>query len=286
MTGGPPFDYSPIIRRAPLEWPGGARVAVWVAVNVEHYPYGQPNLSIVPYTAELVPDPMNYGWRDYGSRVGIFRLIELFAELGIPVTGLLQTDVCDHYPDIVPAAVEQGWSWVAHGRNGSVIQAKLEPGEERADLEHQVAVIERETGRRPRGWLGPALSESEQTPRILAGLGFTHVLDWCNDDQPYRLRQEGMLSVPYSIEVNDIPLLLVKGMSAPDYAQLLIDQFEGLRAAARDTGLVMAIPLHAFLVGLPFRLGHLRRALEHIAGHDDAWMTTSEEIADHFVTQG
>jgi allantoinase len=285
MSGRPPFDYNPLPRRPRLEWPGGARLAVWVGVNVEHWPYGQPGLSIGPSTAHLVPDPMNYGWRDYGSRVGIFRMLEVFGDLGIPVTGMLQSDVCELYPDVVAAATEQGWAWIAHGRNSGVMQANLDPDTERADLLHQVTTIERETGQRPRGWLGPALTESERTPQILADLDFTHVVDWCNDDQPYRLRDGGgkVVSVPYSVEINDITVLVHRGISGSEYRQLLIDQFEGLYAAADATGLAMAIPLHTFLVGQPFRLGYLREALEHIVSREDVWMTTSDAIADHYL---
>ena len=289
MSAGPPFDYLPLPGRPALEWPGGAPVAVWIAVNVEHYPFGVPGLSIVPITASLVPDPMNYGWRDYGARVGVFRMMEVFDDLGLPVSAPLHTDVCEHYPEIVDEGARRNWAWIAHGRNNAAQQTGMEREAERTDLAEQTAIIERHTGWRPRGWLGPALTETFDTPDLLAELGYTHVLDWCNDDQPYRLRSGGgrLLSVPYSIEVNDIPLFLAKGVSGPDYERVLVDQFDVLceQAERSGSGLVMAIPVHAFLVGLPFRLRYLRSALEHIAGSGRAWCTTSDAIADAFSAQ-
>ena len=280
---GPPFEFTPITGRPRIVWPGGARVAVHVAVNVEHWPYGQPGISIVPNTAALPVDPANHGWRDYGNRVGFFRLAELLDRVGVPVTGLLQTDVIDHYPGVVEEGVRRGWRWAAHGRNSGVLQTFEDAESERADLAGQVARIEAATGARPRGWLGPALTETERTPALLAELGFDHVLDWCNDDQPYRLDVDGMVSVPYSLEVNDIPLFVTKGVSGPEYQQVLVDQFDALYEVGRESGVVMAVPLHTFLVGLPFRLRYLRAALEHIAGHEGVWLTTSDEIARYYL---
>jgi len=281
----PAFDYSPIVRRPPLELPGGARVAVWVAVNVEHYPIDKPGLSIVPLTSQFVPDPMNYGWRDYGPRVGVWRLMEALERLGFPVSAPVHSAVCDRYPEIVEEGGRLGWAWIAHGRDNASLQVGMELEEERAYLTEVVEAIEAATGRRPRGWLGPALTETFHTPELLAELGLSYVCDWCNDDQPYPLRSRAgpMISVPYSIEVNDIPLLLDKGLTGPEYAQVVIDQFDALHAAGARTGQVMAIPLHPFLVGQPFRLVHLERALEHIARHDGVWLTTADDIAGWYL---
>jgi allantoinase len=278
----PPFDYTALPDRAPIEWPNGAKVAVWIAVNTEHYRMDLAGLSIVPVTAGLVPDPMNYGWRDYGARVGIFRLMELLDELELPVTAPLHTDVCELYPRIVEEGTKRDWAWMAHGRNDSVKQTEMAEDEERSYLAELVETIERHTGRRPKGWLGPALTETFNTPDLLAELGLTYVCDWCNDDQPYPLRttKGPVVSVPYSVEVNDVSLLLAKGLTGPEYQQVLTDQFDGLYEQGAESGVVMAIPLHAFLVGLPFRLKYLRAALEHIKGHDDVWFTTADEIAD------
>jgi peptidoglycan/xylan/chitin deacetylase (PgdA/CDA1 family) len=280
----PPFSYLPLPDRPPLTWPGGARVAVWVAVNTEHYPIDRPGLSIVPITAQFVPDPMNYGWRDYGARVGIWRLMDVLEELAIPVTAPLHEEVCHRYPQIIEAGNERGWAWMAHGRDNAAAQVRLEE-DERAYLTAHVDALEQLTGRRPRGWLGPALTETFDTPELLAELGLEYVCDWCNDDQPYPLETSAapLISLPYSIEVNDIPLLLDKGMTGAQYRDLLIDQLEGLYELSAGSGTVMAIPLHPFLVGLPFRLRYLRQALEQIAGHEGVWMATGDEIAAYYL---
>jgi allantoinase len=282
---GPPFGYSPIVRRPRIEWPGGARVAVWVAVNVEHFPFGRPGLSIVPITAELVPDPMNHGWRDYGPRVGIWRLMDVLDAHGIRATAPIHSDASELYPDIVAAGNERDWAWMAHGKDNSSLQTRIEAGRERDYLTEVVDTLERETGRRPKGWLGPALTETFDTVPLLGELGLTYVCDWCNDDQPYPLRgsESRMISVPYSIEVNDIPLFLEKGISGPDFERLLVDQFDTLYEQGGTSGLVMAIPLHPFLVGLPFRLKYLDRALAHIAAREDVWLATGDEIADWYL---
>ena len=286
MTAGPqtPFAYWPLPERPPIAWPDGARVAVWVAVNTEHYPIDRPGVSIVPITAQFVPDPMNYGWRDYGARVGIWRLMDVLDELGIPVTAPLHEEVCRRYPQIVEAGNRRGWAWMAHGRDNAAAQPRLEE-DERGYLAAHVDALEQLTGHRPQGWLGPALTETFETPELLAELGLTYVCDWCNDDQPYPLETTAgpLISLPYSIEVNDIPLLLDKGLSGAEYRDLLIDQLEGLYEVSEASGTVMAIPLHPFLVGLPFRLRYLREALEHIAGHDGVWLATGDQIAAHYL---
>jgi peptidoglycan/xylan/chitin deacetylase (PgdA/CDA1 family) len=280
-----PFTYRPVTQAPAISWPGDAPVAVWVALNVEHYPIDRPGLSIVPVTAGNVPDPMNYGWRDYGARVGTFSLIELLDELKLPVTAPLHSEVCSRYPQIVEAGVSRDWAWMAHGADNAAVHVDLDIDEERAMLRDCVETIETATGRRPRGWLGPALSETFNTPALLSELGLTYACDWCNDDRPYAMTvpDGNVITVPYSVEINDVTVFLARGWTGSQYTEALIDQFEGLRAAGRHSGVVMAIPLHGFLAGAPFRLGHLRRALEHIASSGDAWFATADEIADHYL---
>lgn len=284
---GPPFGYLPAPGRPKLELPGGARVAVWIGLNVEHYPFGRPALSISPITASLPVDPMNYGWRDYGPRVGIWRVMDVLDRLGMRASVLLNSEVCERYPAIVEEGRRRGWAWLAHGRDNATLQADMSLEEERSYLTDVVDTIERGTGQRPRGWLGPALTETANTPALLAELGLTYVCDWCNDDEPYALENEGgpMLSMPYSVETNDITLLLERGYTGPEYLQVLIDQFDVLYEEGERSGRVMAIPLHPFLVGQPFRIRHLETALAHIAGHEHVWVATSDEIAEWYVGQ-
>lgn len=277
------FGYSPITERPPVHWPGGARVAFYVGLNVEHYRIDRPSTSIFAGTAGLTPDPLNYGWRDYGPRVGIWRLTDSLDRHGIRASVMLNSDVGTRYPQIVRAGRDRDWAWIAHGRNNSLFQADMTREEELACLTDVVDTIERDTGRRPRGWLGPALTETFRTPELLAELGLDYVLDWSNDDQPYRLDVPGMLSVPYSIEVNDISLFVGKSLGGPDFVRIVRDQLDQLHEDSADSGRVMSLVLHPFVIGQPFRHKYLDQALEYIANHPGVWLTTSDEIAAHYA---
>lgn len=278
-----PYDYSPIVEREPIHWPGGARIAFYVGLNVEHYPIDRPGLSIVPNTVRLSPDPLNHGWRDYGPRVGIWRLMECLDRYGLRASVMLNSEVCTRYPQIVEAGRARDWAWVAHGKDNSRFQADMEPDEERAYLREVVDTIERATGRRPRGWLGPALTETFQTPALLAELGLSYVLDWANDDQPYWLNVPGVMSVPYPIEVNDITLFVGKSLTGPDFVQIVRDQLDQLYAESATSGRVMALALHPFVINQPFRHKYLAQALEYVVRHPGVWLTTSDDIAAHYA---
>jgi allantoinase len=155
--------------------------------------------------------------------------------------------------------------------------------EERAFLTDVVTTIETATGQRPRGWLGPGLTETFQTPTLLAELGLRYTLDWTNDDQPYRLNVPGMLSVPYSVELNDLNVFISQGMTGPDCVALVRDQLDQLHADSADSGRVMALALHPFVIGQPFRHKYLLQALEYVGNHPGVWLTTSDEIAEHYI---
>jgi peptidoglycan/xylan/chitin deacetylase (PgdA/CDA1 family) len=280
-----PFRYVPLPARERIEWPGGARVAFYVGLNIEHYHVDVPATSIFPGTASLQPDPLNYGWRDYGPRVGIWRMIELLDELEMPASVLLNSEVCDLYPEIVEAGVARAWAWLAHGTTNSRLHTGFESAEaEREALRGMFETIERATGQRPKGWLGPALTETFDTPALLAELGGEYALDWCNDDQPYPfdVGEARMISVPYSIELNDIPLFVGKSFTGPEFKEMIVDWFDQLYEDGDSTGRVMTVALHPFIANQPSRHRHLAEALRHIAGHDDVWLTTSDAIAAHY----
>jgi allantoinase len=278
----PFYDYSPIVRRPRLELPDGKRLAVWIGVNVEHYEFGSPALSLAQFTAGLVPDPLNYGWRDYGPRVGVWRLMELLDRYGIRASAITNAAVFEHYPEIVEEGRKRGWAWVGHGEMNSRWHVGMERDEERALLERIVAAFESATASRPRGWLGPALTSTPNTIDLLAELGFAYTLDWANDDQPYDLKPASgrLLSLPYSSEVNDIPAFVLHHHTGEEFARSVIDQFDQLYEEGATSLRVLGIGLHPFLVGQPFRARAFARALEHIAGHDDVWLTTSDELAE------
>jgi peptidoglycan/xylan/chitin deacetylase (PgdA/CDA1 family) len=279
---GPPFDYSPITERPPLHWPGGAKVAVYVGLNVETFLIDRPSTSIWPGTADLVPDALNYGWRDYGPRVGIWRMIESMDRHGVRPSVLLNSAVAEHNPQIIKAGLERDWAWLAHGRTNSILQAGMTRDEERVFLTDVVDTITSATGRRPHGWMGPGLTETFHTPELLAELGLSYVLDWTNDDQPYRLKVPGMISVPYTVELNDL-LLFGRGYTGPEFLQAVKDQYEQLRDDSGTSGRVMALALHPFAISQPFRHKYLDQALEFLASQPDAWLTTSDDIAAHYV---
>ena len=279
------YDYSPITERAPIRWPDDARVAFYVGVNVEHFYVDRPSTSIWEGTSTLVPDPLNYGWRDYGPRVAIWRLMESLDRHGIRASVLLNSDVARRYPQIIEAGRAREWAWLAHGKSNSSLHTGMDPAEERAVLAEVVEVIEGATGRRPRGWLGPGLTETFHTPALLAELGLGYVLDWTNDDQPYPLNVPGMLSVPYSVELNDLSMFLSRGLTGAEARQMIIDQFDQLYADAADSGRVMALALHPFVSGQPFRHRYVDEALAYISGHEGVWLTTSDDIAEHYAMQ-
>lgn len=284
-----PFRYSAITRRPKLELPSGKKLAVAVAVNLEYYAWGRPALSLAQFTAELVPDPLNYGWREYGARVGVFRLMELFDELGIPVTAPINSDVCDQYPEIVEEGVARNWCWVGHGANNSEWILGMHRDDERAALRDVTERIAAAAGTRPRGWLGPALTESPATNELLAELGYIYTLNWGIDDEPIRLdiADGNFLAVPYSSELNDIPLLSIQGQSGASWAQALIDQFDQLLSEGERRPRIMSFGVHPFLSGQPYRVRHLGAALEHMKrSSEDVWFTTTDEIADWYLSSG
>ncbi len=279
------YDYWPIVDRPTISWPNGAKVAFWLGLNIEHYEVDKPSTSLFPGTAVLAPDPLNFGWRDYGPRVGLWRMTDVMDRHGVRGSVLLNSDVCERYPRVIEAGNERDWAWLAHGRNNSMLQTGMSEDEERSFLTDIVTTLTQGTGRAPQGWLGPALTETFATPRLLAELGLTYVCDWCCDDQPFPLRVPGarMISLPYSIEVNDIPLFVGRNLSGDDFYRLVMDQFEGLYEAGGTTGQVMALAVHPFITGLPFRLKYLDRILAEIASADDVWLATSDEIAQCYL---
>jgi peptidoglycan/xylan/chitin deacetylase (PgdA/CDA1 family) len=281
------FDYSPIVDRPPLKWPNGARVALWVIPNIEHFLFDRTSTPITHATTGLIPDVLNYAWRDYGVRVGIWRLMEIMARFGIKGTVALNSDVCDYYPRIIEEGRKLGWEWMGHGTNNSTLINRQSEDEERALIKHVVTRIAQATGTAPRGWLGPALSESHRTLDILAENGIDYVGDWTNDDQPYAMRVKTgvMYSIPYSVEINDIPAFLDLKQSPEGFARMICDQFDVLYQDGARTGRVMSICLHPFLIGHPHRAKHFVKALEHITSHAGVWLATGSQIIDHYKDQ-
>ncbi|GCE28097.1 polysaccharide deacetylase [Dictyobacter alpinus] len=248
-------------------------------------PLDQPGMSLNPSTAMFKPDPLNTGWRDYGPRVGIWRLMDLFDRSGIRASCLLNSDACTYYPEIVEEGKKRNWAWIAHGKNNSVRLGTMTREDERVYLTEMTQVITEATGQQPKGWLGPALTESFNTPSLLQELGYSYLLDWGCDDQPFSLNvlQGRLLSVPYSLEINDSAIYVSKTLPGKEYAQMLIDQFKVLYAEGADTARVMGLGLHPFISGQPFRIRYLQEVLAYISQQKDVWLTTSDEIATWYL---
>jgi allantoinase len=278
------YDYWPIVDRPRLVLPNDARIAVWFGVNVEHYEVDKPSTSIFGGTAMLQPDPLNYGWRDYGPRVGIWRMMDVLDKYGARASVLLNSDVCARYPRIVEEGNKRGWKWLAHGKNNSMFQTGMSEDDERRALADMVATIKQSTGQAPRGWLGPALTETFNTPNLLTEVGVEYILDWCNDDQPYPVNVSSgrMISVPYSIELNDVSIFAGKSMPPQAFYQIVVDQFDVLYAEGAQSGRVMALCLHPFIINQPFRHKYLDQALAYITSHEGVWLTTSDDIASWY----
>ncbi|PLT32867.1 polysaccharide deacetylase [Bacillus sp. V5-8f] len=278
------FDFSPIISRKPLKLPNGARVALWVIPNIEHFHIDQPSTSIYGGTASFNPDILNYSWRDYGVRVGIWRMMEVMQKYNVKGTVALNSEVCENYPEIIEAAKKLDWEFMGHGKTNSTLLTGISEEEEKQIIENVLSTIEASTGQRPQGWLGPALTETYHTPDLLAEAGVEYVADWVNDDQPYpmKVRNNGSLySIPYSIEMNDITSFLSFGHTPEQFGQMIIDQFDVLYQEGAENGRVMSICLHPFLIGHPFRSKYFEKALQHITSHEDVWVATGSEIIEH-----
>jgi peptidoglycan/xylan/chitin deacetylase (PgdA/CDA1 family) len=278
------FGYSPIVDRPPLRWPNGARVALWVVPNIEHFLFDRPATSITPVTTGFVPDILNYSWRDYGPRVGVWRMMEIMERYGVKGTVALNSDVCEHYPRIIEAGNKLGWEWMAHGKNNSILLANKQADEERKLIFAVVDAIKRGTGKAPRGWLGPALTETHNTLDLLAEAGIDYVADWVNDEQPYpiRVKTGSMTAIPYSVEINDIPAFIDGKQSAESFGRMIKDQFDVLYEDGLNTGRVMSICLHPFLIGHPYRAKYLADALAHITSRQEVWLTTGAQIVDWY----
>lgn len=278
------FPYSAIIDRPPLRWPNGARVAVWVIPNIEHFLFDRPGPAIVPAGTSLMPDVLNYSWRDYGVRVGIWRLMEIMEKHGIKGTAAVNADAVRHYPRIIDAGKALGWEWMGHGTNNNTMINGQSEEEERQLLKSVLDTIERNAGRKPRGWLSPGLSETHRTLDLLAEAGIEYVANWVNDEQPYPMRvtDGSILSLPYSSEINDYAAFIERGQDGDAFAQTIRDQFDVLYEDGAKTGRVMAIALHPFLTGHPHRAKHFDKALAHITSRRDIWLATGSEIADWY----
>lgn len=281
------YDYSPIVERPTFRWPGGKRLAVYFALGLEHYAFGEGLVEdLVPGVP--APDVLNASWREYGERVGAWRVLDLFGQADMPLTILLNAAVCGHAPQLVAACAAQGAEFIAHGNSNSDSLNGMNAVEEAAYVTAVADRIAQATGRRPSGWASPWIAETPRTPELLVQAGYRYVCDWTMDDQPVALRTANgpLLAMPYSQEINDSAAMIGRHVGPHEFAGMIIDQFDEMLATTGDEPLVMSVILHSFIIGQPFRLRALRRAIAHIADHRDAiWLTNPGRIADYWQEQ-
>jgi allantoinase len=285
------YGYRPIKGRPVYDWPNGRRLAVYIGLNLEHFAFGE-GLGAELGPSSPQPDVLNYAWRDYGNRVGIWRMLDLFDTLRWPTTTLVNSAIYAYCPEVMDAIRRRGDEVAGHGRTNAERQGTLDEAAERALIAEATATIQKHEGVAPKGWLGPWISESRVTPDLLAEAGYTYLLDWCMDDQPVWMatrhphRPDGgrILSLPYPQELNDIPSIVARKDSASQFADMIVDQFDEMLEQTAEGSLVMGIALHPYIVGQPYRLRQLRRALKHIdARRDRIWLARAGDIAAHAI---
>lgn len=282
------ISYSAISRRPPLKLPGDARMAVWVIVNVEEWDAKQtmPRTVLTPPAGgSPSPDIPNWAWHEYGNRVGFWRLLKVFDDFKLPAALAINGSAIAAYPAITEAAIERNWEFMGHGFTQRNMQ-KVE--NEREDIRKTNAAIARATGKPPRGWLGPGLTETWETPDILVEEGYDYVCDWVLDDQPVWLktRSKPIVNIPYTQECNDVAMMLIQHHKASEYYDRAIDQFEQIYEDAAQSARVMAIVVHPYIMGAPHRLKYFRRIFEQIRSKPGVAFMTGGQIHDWFVADG
>ncbi|WP_439548150.1 polysaccharide deacetylase family protein [Falsiroseomonas sp.] len=275
------YAHRSIEDRPRFRWPGGKGLALYVALNVEHYAFGEGLVEdLVPGGTQ--PDVLNNAWREYGTRVGAWRLLRQFEAHGIPLTVLLNSAVYDQAPDFPAACRALGHEIACHGRSNSESQAGLSEEAERALIAEATSRIAGEEGVPPEGWLGPWLAETPRTPELIRRAGYRYIMDWGADDQPIWLLTDAgpLLAMPYSQEINDSVAIIGRQASAAEFTDMVIDQVDQMIEDAAEVPLVFGLALHANIMGQPFRRRQLDRALAHIAARaGDIWITRGADIA-------
>ena len=277
--------YSPISTRPRLTLPGGARMAVWVIVNIEEWNplEAMPRTVLTPPAGgSPMPDIPNWAWHEYGNRVGFWRMLEVFDELNIAAVLAINGSAIRSYEPISRAALERGWEFMGHGFGQKNMQ-KVE--NEREDIIKTREAIKAFTGKPPRGWLGPGLTETWETPDLLVEEGFDYVADWVLDDQPVRLktRTKPIVNLPYTQECNDVAMMLIQHHVAAEYKNRAIDQFEQIHKDSGQSARIMALVVHPYIMGAPHRMRYFKEALEHMRARSDVLFWTGERIYEWYI---
>ncbi|HEX7052765.1 MAG TPA: polysaccharide deacetylase family protein [Burkholderiales bacterium] len=278
------IPYSAIVERPPLRLPGGARIAVWTIVNVENWSIERPMPRTVlppPFGQPLLPDLPNWAWHEYGMRVGVWRFFEVLKSFGVKATLALNGSVIEAYPPVVKAALEAGWEFMGHGW----VQRPMHHVEDQKKaIRDTLAAIRKFTGRNPRGWESPGLTETYETIDWLREAGIEYVADWVLDDQPTLINTAHgpMVSVPYTVEMNDISMMVIQQHPSEEWLRRGIDQFDRLWQEGEKSARVMAISVHPYITGVPHRIGYLEKLYEHIRQRPGVLLWTGEQILDWY----
>lgn len=275
------YEYRPWRERRRIAWPGGKRVAVWVAPNLEYYEIDPPAHPQRKSWTKPHPDVVGYSHRDYANRVGHWRMADAMARHGFPGSVSLSVALCQHHPEVVADANARGWEFFSHGIYNTRYAYGMSEAQERSIIADSIATVQAATGQRIRGWLAPALTHTGRTFDLLAESGIDYTCDLYHDDQPTEIKVEvgRLLSIPYSLEVNDHYGFFVYNMSPRAYADALVAQYMRL---ADEGSAVMCIPLHSYLISQPHRIAAFEDALARIAADGRGWSTTAGAIVDHW----
>ncbi|MGQ0546685.1 MAG: polysaccharide deacetylase family protein [Betaproteobacteria bacterium] len=281
--------YSAIVDRPRLALPGGARLAVWTIVNVEEWSIERamprtvlPPPSFINSGQPLLPDLPNWAWHEYGMRVGFWRLLEVLHRFQVKATLAINGSVCTSYPRVAKAALEAGWEFMGHGY---LQRAMHHVEDQKKSILDTVNAIKAFTGKAPRGWESPGLTETYDTIDWLSEAGIEYVADWVLDDQPCMIQAapRPVVSIPYTVEMNDIAMMVLQNHPSSEWLRRGSDQFDRLYAEGEASARVMAIRVHPYITGVPHRIAYLERLYEYIRQRPGVLMWTGEEILDWFL---
>ena len=278
------FEYSAIVDRPPLRLPGGARLVVSTVVNVENWNFDETiprQVLTTPAGVEALPDVPNWAWHEYGMRVGFWRLKAALDGFGIRATTSINASVCLEYPRIAQAALDAGWEFMGHGFGQKAMNAVEN---ERQVIRQTIDTIRDFTGKAPRGWLGPGLTETANTLDILAEEGIEYVCDWVMDDQPCEMKTttRPVVMVPYSVELNDITIMVIQHHESRVLFERVMAQFERLYQEGEDSARVMALCVHPYVSGVPHRIAQFERILGELTTRPGVLFWTNEQILDWY----
>lgn len=281
------YEWSPIPDRRTLSWPDNNRVAFCVIINLEHLEWmsEEPYFHVATLHDRPFPDYRNYSQRQYGHRVGIFRLLGVLEKYGIKPTVAIDVLTLENYPYLVKYCIDKGFELIGHGISiNRMITSQMSAREEKTYIHDSLSRFVEATGVFPKGWIGPGYGESYRTPSLLAEAGITYVCDWVNDEQPYRMKTSKgeVFALPLMLDMDDEFALIERRYPVDDYAKLIKEGFDTIYSDAKDSGRVLAINLHPWIIGQPYRTVYLDHVLDYISGRKGVWLASGGEIIDWY----